>query len=65
METELVFVSGKYFGEMKERAGGVADSDDGAGVKCGLGQEVVVRRRGILGGAKGSHVNDRALKGTA
>ena len=50
---------------MKERDGGVADSDDGAGVKGGLGQEVVVRRRGILGGAKGSHVNDRALKGTA
>ncbi len=50
---------------MKERAGGVADSDDGAGVKGGLIQEVVVRRRGILGGAKGPHINDSALKSTS
>ena len=50
---------------MKERAGGVADSDDCAGVTGGLGQAVVVRGRGILGGAKGPHIDDSSLKSTA
>ena len=53
VETELVFVRRKDFGEMKERAGGVADSDDGPRVEGGLGLKIVVRWRGILGGAKG------------
>ena len=47
---------------MKERAGGVADSDDGAGVEGGLGLKIVVRWRGVLGGAKGAHINNGALK---
>ena len=62
VETELVFVRREYFGEMKEGAGGVADSDDGAGVEGGLGLKIVVRWRGVLGGAKGAHINNGALK---
>jgi hypothetical protein len=33
-----------YFGEVEVRRGSVADSDDGSGVKRGVGDEIVVRR---------------------
>ncbi len=38
---------------MKWGVRGVADSDDSAGVKSSVGQKVVVRWRGVLGGAEG------------
>ena len=65
VETEQVFVRREHFGEIKERAGGVADSDDGAGVEGGLGLKIVVRWRGHLGGAKGAHIDYCSLKRAA
>jgi len=47
---------------MKWGVRGVADSDDSAGVKSSVGQKVVVRWRGVLGGAERAHVDYCALE---
>ena len=50
------------FGEMEGRVGGVADGNDGGGEKCSGGDEIVVRQGWGVGCAKGTDVDDGALK---
>jgi hypothetical protein len=47
---------------MEGRVGGVADSNDGGGEECSGGDEVVVREGWGFGRAKGTDVDDGALK---
>ena len=47
---------------MKGRVRGVADRDDGGGEECSGGDEIVVRQGWSFGCAKGTDVDDGALK---
>ena len=62
VDGEQGFCDGPNLGKVKGRRGGVADGDDGAGVKGGLRDEIVVRGWRILGRAERASVNDRSLK---
>ncbi len=53
------------FGEMEFGVGGIADGDDGAGVKSGSRDEVVVRWGRIVLRAEGAKVDNCALKTTS
>jgi hypothetical protein len=53
---------GRDFGEVKVGRGIVADGDNGARVKGGVRDEIVVRGGRILGCAERASVDDRSLK---
>ena len=62
VDGEQGFCDGLNLGKVKGRRGGVADGDDGAGVKGGVRDEIVVRGGRILGGAERASVDERSLK---
>ncbi len=53
------------FGEVEGRCGSVADGDDGSGKKCCGGDQIVMRGRGIDGGAERAGVDDGTLERAA
>ena len=62
MDGNVRFVHGIYFREVKERGGRVSDCDDGARVKSGLGDQIVMWWRRGLGRTERAGVCDRSLK---
>ncbi len=65
MEREQSFGDAGDFRDVEGRGGSVADGDDGSGLESGRGDEIVMRRWWVFGGAERAGVDDGALEGAS